>query len=69
MDSFWAGACGCQADDGCELLKAFLKERREIFGAETARFLGCDLEVIQPLLTPRLEEGVAAASEPGAAGS
>lgn len=63
MDSFWAKACGCQADDCYELLLAFLKDRREILGVEAARFLGFDLAVIQPLLQRLVEEGVAVAED------
>jgi len=68
MDSFWAKAHGCQADDCYELLKAFLQDRREILGAEAARFLGFDLEVIQPLLQRLKDEGVAVAEDQGCTG-
>ena len=50
MDSFWAKNYGCQAEDCYELLKALLQDRKEILGVEAARFLGFDLDVIQPLL-------------------
>jgi hypothetical protein len=63
MDSFWAKAHGCQADDCYELLKAFLQAQGEILGVEAARFLGFDLEVIQPLLLRLVEEGVAVAED------
>jgi len=64
-DSFWSEAFGCQADDCYELLLAFLKDRREILGVEAARFLGFDLEVVQPLLQRLVEEGVALAEAQG----
>jgi len=67
MNSFWSEACGCQADDCYELLLGFLKDRREILGWEAARFLGFDLEVIQPLLQRLVEEGAAAATGQGPA--
>lgn len=65
MDSFWIKAYGCQAADCYELLKTFLQDRREILGVEAARFLGFDLEVIQPLLLRLVEEGVAVAEDHG----
>jgi hypothetical protein len=64
-DSFWSKAFGCQADDCYELLLAFLKDRREILGVEAARFLGFDLEVVQPLLQRLVEAGVATATNQG----
>lgn len=67
MDSFWAKACGCQADDCYELLLAFLKDHRAILGVEAARFLGFDLEVVQPLLQRLVEEGAALAEAQGGA--
>jgi hypothetical protein len=67
MDSFWVKAHGCQADDCYELLRVFLEERQEILGVEAARFLGLDLEVIQPLLQRLVEEGVAVTAGQGSA--
>jgi hypothetical protein len=67
MDSFWAKTYGCQAEDCYELLRAPLQDRKEILGAEAARYLGFDLEVIQPLLQRLVEEGVAVATGQGAA--
>jgi hypothetical protein len=66
MDSFWAKTYGCQAEDCYELLRALLQDRKEILGAEAARYLGFDLEVIQPLLQRLVEEGVAVATGQGA---
>jgi len=68
MDSFWAKNYGCQAEDCYELLKALLKDRKEILGVEAARLLGFDLEVLQPLLQRLVEEGLAVANGQGAAG-
>jgi hypothetical protein len=67
MDSFWAKNYGCQAEDCYELLKALLQDRKEILGVEAARFLGFDLDVIQPLLQRLVEEGLAVATGEGAA--
>jgi len=68
MDSFWAKNYGCLAEDCYELLKALLKDRKEILGVEAARLLGFDLEVLQPLLQRLVEEGLAVATGQGAAG-
>ena len=65
MDSFWAKAHGCQADDGYELLQAYLQAQGEILAAEAARFLGCDLEALLPLLQRLVDEGLAAPSGSG----
>ena len=59
MTSFWSEAYGCQEADCYELLKTLLQAREEILAVEAARFLGYDLEVIQPLLQRLVEEGVA----------
>jgi hypothetical protein len=67
MNSFWSKAYGCQADDCYELLKTFLRDRGEILGAEAARFLGCDLDMIEPLLLRLVEEGAARAEGRGGA--
>ncbi len=67
MDSFWARAHGCQADDCFELLRAFLQERQEILAVEAARFLGLELEAVQPLLQRLVEEGLAEAPEQASA--
>jgi hypothetical protein len=61
MTSFWAEAYGCQEADCYELLKTLLQAREEILAAEAARFLGYDLEVIQPLLQRLVEDGTALA--------
>jgi hypothetical protein len=61
MTSFWAEAYGCQEADCYELLKTFLQAQEEILAVEAARFLGFDLEVIQPLLQRLVEEGAALA--------
>ena len=61
MTSFWSEAYGCQEADCYELLKTLLQAREEILAVEAARFLGYDLEVIQPLLQRLVEEGVALA--------
>ncbi len=67
LNSFWLKAYGRQADDCCELLQSFLEARGAISGAEAARFLGFDLEAIQPLLQRLVEEGVAMAAGQGGA--
>jgi len=59
MTSFWAEAYGCQEADCYELLKTLLQAREEILAVEAARFLGYDLEVIQPLLQRLVEDGAA----------
>ena len=68
MDSFWAKNYGCLAEDCYELLKALLKDRKEILGVEAARLLGFDLEVLQPLFQRLVEEGLAVARGQDAAG-
>jgi len=68
MTSFWAEAYGCQEADCYELLKTLLQAREELLAAEAARFLGYDLEVIQPLLQRLVEDGVALAVGQGRAG-
>jgi hypothetical protein len=65
MTSYWAQAMGCQAEDYYEQLKSFLEARREIYADEAARFLGCDLETIEPLLRRLVEEGAACTPEEG----
>jgi hypothetical protein len=67
MTSFWAEAYGCQEADCYELLKTLLQAREEILAAEAARFLGYDLEVIQPLLQRLVADGVALAVGQGRA--
>lgn len=56
---YWSASFGCQADDYYESLKSLLAAQGEISGADAARFLNCDLELIQPLLVRLVEEGVA----------
>jgi len=64
MNPSWSEAYGCQVDDCYELLKSFLQAQGDILGWEAARFLGFDLEVIQPLLQRLVEDGAAAATGP-----
>jgi Mn-dependent DtxR family transcriptional regulator len=59
MTSYWAEALGCQAEDYYEQLKTLLEARGELGAGEAARFLGCDLETIQLLLSRLVEEGLA----------
>ena len=67
MTSFWSEAYGCQEADCYELLKTLLQAREEILAVEAARFLGYDLEVIQPLLQRLVEEGAAVTEDQGGA--
>jgi hypothetical protein len=68
MTSFWSEAYGCQEADCYELLKALLRAREEIVALEAARFLGYDLEVIQPLLQRLVDDGAALVVGQGSSG-
>jgi hypothetical protein len=68
MTSFWSEAYGCQEADCYELLKTLLQARQEILGSEAARFLGYDLDVIQPLLQRLVEDGAALVVGQGSSG-
>jgi hypothetical protein len=67
MTAFWSEACGCQEADVYELLKTLLQARGEILAVEAARFLGCDFEVVQPLLQRLVEDGTAVVVGQGSA--